>query len=141
MKYLCFVLAFLAISCSHPSLHIRSEYFSKKDLASFAVDTPDPLKDTNYFGQRLTISWNVPSALLKTAPVEVRLIVRLANGEERTCHIPIEKSFGFTLYPIVGDDYTKKGGLQSYYAELKADGKPIAKSRHKFWVEKIKPQN
>jgi hypothetical protein len=139
MKYLFLFLAFFVLSCSRPSLHVRSEYFSKRDLASFAIDTPDPLKDTNFFGQRLSISWQVPSTLLKEGKVEIHLIVRLANGEEKTSLIPIEKSFGFTFFPIVGDDYTKKGGLQSYFATLQVNGKIIAKSRHKFWVEKIQP--
>jgi hypothetical protein len=132
------IACLLCASCTKPTLHVRSEYYGRRDLASCALGTPDPKKASAGFGQRLIINWGVPYETFRTTACIIKLQVRLNNGEEKTTMIPLTKARGMTFYPIFGADYTEKGGLQSYYAELESSGKTIAKSRHKLWVARIK---
>lgn len=136
-RFLSVVALVLCTGCSKADLSVRSEYYNREHLASSVMDTPDPRKESSAFGQRLIINWSVPNEIFKQGPLELVLKVRLQDGEEKDTKILLKKSFGQTFYPIFGNDFTKKGGLQSYYAELLSNGKKLAKSRHKLWVEKI----
>lgn len=131
-------VSYLTVGCTGSKLDVRSEYYSRKNLASVVVDTPDPRKESSDFGQRLVLNWSVPEKTFREGDVELILCVRLKNGEEKTTRIALTKSHGKTFYPIFGKDYTKKGGLQSYFAKLQSQGKVLAKSKHKLWVEKLK---
>ena len=140
MKRIFSALVFLTYftSCSSTKLDVRSEYYSKQDLASYILDTPDPRKNSTDFGQRLNIDWGMNQETFEKANPELVLYVRLKNGEEKVSQIMLTRRQGHTFYPIFGNDYTKKGGLQSYLVQLKSDGKVLASSQHKLWVEKIK---
>lgn len=136
MSYL-FALALVATGCSSADLTVRSEYYSREHLASVRVDTPDPRKESNTFGQRLIIGWKVSESTFEKAPLELLLYVRLKNGDEKSSKVILNKREGQTFYPIFGNDYQKKGGLQSYKVELRSGGKVLTRSRHKLWVDKI----
>lgn len=142
MKYIApFVLLScltLTASCRTTDLTVRSEYYNKEHLASYTMDTPDPRKNSSSFGQRLIINWSVPESTYQKGPLELVLRVRLKNGEEKNVKILLTKRAGQTFFPIFGNDFTKKGGLQSYFVELQSAGKTIDKNRHKLWVEMIK---
>ena len=133
------ILAFslFAASCSTPMLSCRSDYFGKKNLASVIIDTPDPRKDTPYFGQRLFVQWLLPPSILKKGPCDLHINYRLRNGEEKSEILAVTQSFGSYKLLITGDDYTEKGGLLSYLVSIQQDGHSIAESRHKFWIHKI----
>ena len=130
-------LALHLTSCSSANLYVRSEYYSRQNLASYAVDTPDPRKDSSDFGQRLVIGWSMTESVFQSAPSELVLRVKLKNGEEKVSKIVLTKRQGRTFYPIFGNDYTKKGGLQSYLVQLESGGKVLTSSKHKLWVQKI----
>lgn len=139
MKKLLMCVALLGLtSCTKADLSVRSEYYNRQQLASFHVDTPDPKKMGDAFGQRLIIGWSVPEKTFQEAPLELELRVRLKNGEEKSSKIVLKKREGHTFYPIFGKDFTKKGGLQSYLVRLCSNEKILARSRHKLWVERIK---
>ena len=131
------LLTFFLVSCSRAQLKVDCEYYDKQRLASSIVDSPDPRKNGSDYGQRLILNWHVTDSAFAEGPLELVLRVRLKDGEEKTSKILLKKRQGRTFYPIFGNDYTKRGGLQSYLAELKLNGKVIATSRHKLWVEKI----
>jgi len=137
MKQLLLAATLFLTSCSGADLSVRSEYYSREHLASVRVDTPDPRKDTNSFGQRLIINWKVSEETFQKAPLELVLHVMLKNGEEKTSKVLLSKREGQTFYTIFGNDYQKKGGLQSYKAELQSGGKVLTRSKHKLWVDKI----
>ncbi len=132
-----FILILFCGSCAKADLTVRSEYYSRSSLASTYVDTPDPNKESTAFGQRLAISWSVLPPIFEQGPLVLELVVRLKNGEEKTAKITLKRHEGRIFYPIVGTDFTKKGGLQSYFVKLISNGKVLAKSKHKFWVENI----
>lgn len=140
MKHIFSLLPFLSlfcVSCSTAHLHVRSEHYSRQDLASYAMDTPDPRKTSADFGQRLVIHWQVTENTFQKGPLELVLSVKLKNGEEKKSKTVLTKREGRTFYPIFGNDYVKKGGLQSYLVELKSCGKTLTSSQHKLWVKKI----
>ena len=125
-------------SCQKSTLDVKSEYFSRNSLASSVVDTPDPRKSGDAFGQRLVISWNVTQQEFDSAPINLIVNIKLKNGEIVTTKIDLSKREGSTFYPIFGKDFTKKGGLQSYFVELKSNNKTISVCKHKLWVDKLK---
>ena len=137
MKYIIVVICILLCSCSSPTLLVRSSYYSQRNLASTVVDTPDPRKDTPYFGQRISMQWHIPASIYNQNPCELHIVYRLYNGEEKTKTFPLEQSLGEYILVIDGDDYVKKGGLLSYLVTILQDNKIIAESHHKFWVNKI----
>jgi len=140
MKHICSLLPLLSFffaSCSTAHLYVRSENYSRQDLASYAMDTPDPRKTSPDFGQRLVINWQVAESTFQKGPLELVLSVKLKNGEEKTSKTVLTKRQGRTFYPIFGNDYVKKGGLQSYFVELRSCGKTLTSSQHKLWVKKI----
>jgi hypothetical protein len=136
-KTIFLILAVLSTACARPSLDVRTDYFTKKQLASTQLDTPDPRKTSNDFGQRILISWHVPAATMKEGPCSLTLHVRYKNGEEYKEAWPITSSMGKKIFHIYGDDYSKKGGLLCYSATINSNGKAITKSNHKLWVEKV----
>lgn len=130
------MIAFLA-ACQKPYLSVKMRPFDRNDLASTIVDTPDPIKEAPIFGQRLYIRWYVPETLFKCAPVTLNIRVRFNNGEEAYQDVPLHERWGNFLWVVTGDDYINKGGIMAYRIALIADNKILAKTDHKFWVEKI----
>lgn len=138
MKYL--ILSIIAVSltaCSTKPLDVTTEYWSRKDLASSIMDTPDPNKDKPIFGQRILISWSVSKKTFDEGLLELLIKVKLKNGQQTDQKIALEKSSGTYIFPIYGDDFTKKEGLQSYLIELQSNGQTIGTKRHKLWVNPI----
>ena len=131
-------ISFLFCSCSKADLYVRSEYYSREQLASCIIDTPDARKTNPYYGQRLIINWSMTESTFTSGPKELILRVKLKNGEEKKSTLTLLERQGRTFYPIFGADFFKKGGLQSYLIELKEGKEVLAKSKHKLWVEKIK---
>lgn len=128
------LLLLLLTSCSKPTLTVEPGYFTRKDLASSYVGTPDPNKQKPIFGQRLYITWNHPEADL---PLELHIQVRLKKKGFLDKKVPLSTSSGEYIFPIVGNDFTEEGGLLSYKVEILSHDKVIDSSRHKFWVEDI----
>jgi len=116
---------------------VQSDYFSKKNLASTAVDTPDPHKDIAYFGQRILIDWYIPLSTFNKNPCTLHIDYRLRNAEEENQVLEITKPIGSYTFLIKDEDYSKKGGLLSYLITIQQEKNIVAESRHKFWMNKI----
>lgn len=138
MKYIIIPIMTTLASCSSvPHLEVASQYWSRRDLASTVINTPDPEKNSQLFGQRLNISWYVPKKNFQSGSADLFLRVKLKNNEEINQTIPLKSSSGTYQFPIYGDDFTKKGGLLSYSVELRSGGKTLKTENHKLWVEPI----
>lgn len=133
MRIALLLTALIFCSCSHSKLSVETTFFGRKDLASTIVGTPDPSKQLPIFGQRLNISWNAPG----DPSLSLQIEVRLKKGDKLTKTVPLETSSGTYIFPIVGENYTQKGGILSYKVALLSNGAPLAESKHKFWVEDI----
>lgn len=131
-----FLLLLFVSSCSSTSLSVQTEYWNPKDLASVRVGTPDPEKNSNNFGQHIYISWTLPSNT-NVHHAFLQINIRLKNGELLQKTVPIQDHRGVYCYPILGDDYVKKGGLLSYLIVLFSDKKEVAVSKHIFWVDEV----
>ncbi len=139
MRLVLFFLLLLATSsCKRSPLEVEAAYFTRKDLASVHVGTPDPNKLLPIFGQRLYIKWDTQEISQAKPPLELFIRVMLKKGKMLEEKIPLKESSGSYLFPIVGANFSDEGGLLSYKIELLSQGKVIATSRHKFWVEPIK---
>lgn len=128
----------LCTACKSHTLSVQTEYFGRNDLASVIVDTPDPHKQEPIFGQRLYISWKLTKEQFAEKPVVLLCQVKLKKGQLLEKTVPINSLTGTYIFPIVGEDYTKHGGLLSYQIKLLGQDNVLATSRHKFWVEQIK---
>ncbi|MCE5293879.1 MAG: hypothetical protein LLF94_04630 [Chlamydiales bacterium] len=137
MRVVALLLALVATSCSQPPLTVETGYFTRKDLASSHVGTPDPTKQQEVFGQRIYIAWNLSKQEYAQGQTTLHIQARLKKGGILTQDVPLDAASGRYIFPIVGDNYSKKGGLLSYKVELLSNGKPLATSSHKFWVEEI----
>lgn len=131
------IVSLVLTACAHKPLSVQTEYFRPKDLASYIIDTPDPDKEADIFGQRICISWNIPQARFSKNKAQLSIAVRLKNGDEKAQTIALETRSGSMLYPVVGPDFFVKGGILSYLIRLESEGELIAESKHRFWVEKV----
>lgn len=137
MRVALLLLALFVTSCNRPTLSVETGYFTRKDLASSHVGTPDPNKQNPIFGQRLYISWNVTPEEFANAPLKLHIKARLKKEGMLEKTVLLESAKGSYTFPIVGDDYTKGKGLLSYKVQLISGDKELAESRHKFWVEEL----
>lgn len=137
MRIALLLLTLLVTSCKQPTLAVETGYFTRKDLASSHVGTPDPNKQSPIFGQRLYISWNVTPEEFASGQLVLQIKARLKKEGMLDKKVPLDSPTGTYIFPIVGDDYTKGGGLLSYKVTLMSGDKELAKSRHKFWVEEL----
>lgn len=132
--YVLYVALLLLTSCSRGPLSVQTEYWRQKDLASYIVDTPDPQKQEPIFGQRIRISWSTAAK----DPLTLNVTIRLKNGDEIHDVYPLKKPTGELIVPVVGDNFTQKGGILSYKIILLSGSEVIAETHHRFWVELIK---
>ncbi len=137
MRCIAFFLLLLSCSCNRPTLSVETGYFTRKDLASYHVGTPDPNKQSPIFGQRLYIHWDVPNDEFEKGPLTLHLQIHLKKDGLLKKAIDITEAKGSYVFPIVGEDYTTKGGLLSYKVGLFSGDKELLSSKHKFWVEEI----
>ncbi|MBS0655917.1 MAG: hypothetical protein JSR46_09080 [Verrucomicrobia bacterium] len=141
MKYFILPLLLLVSCSTKPNLEVESLYWSRRDLASSVVNTPDPEKQSLMFGQRVVISWSVSKKDFNSGPLALFIRIKLKNNEEIDQRVPLDKPSGIFYVPIYGNDFTKKGGLQSYSVQLLSGDKLLATRKHKLWVEPIRMAN
>lgn len=136
----CISLFFLC-SCSSTSLTVRSQNFDRTQLASYIIDTPDPQKNNPPFGERLIISWSASMKDYTKDHLDLVLRIRFRKGKELEKTIHLTQRNGSLIYPILGKEYIENGGVMSYLITLESDGKVIGQSKHKMWVDKIRPSS
>jgi hypothetical protein len=135
MKRTILFLSLLALSgCTTPSVQARSFYTSRRDLASYIVDTPDPDKETKRAGQKIWVRWFTPSYNDKTT---LNATIRFEDGTERKEQYPISSHAGDLSIEISPDECTATGGVLCYKIVLCQDSIPLATTRHKLWTEKV----
>lgn len=118
-------------------LTVHADYLTRESLASYYVDTPDPLLNCPPFGQRLVITWSVPRTVLKQQNPHLELTLRKRNREEIVKWIPLTKQRGTTLYCLLNDEYCESGGIITYKVQLIADECVIEEWRHQLWADLI----
>ncbi len=145
MKYFLLASSFIIISLfssctsSHSYITARTYPYNRKDLASYHMDTPDPIKVTQLPSQIIVIHWNVgaPSSSDKTALYSIHAYIRLQDGEEKEKSTTLSSLSGTTRLELSQNDYIKHGGITSYKILILENDKQIAETRHKLWEDKI----
>lgn len=138
LKCFCFsLLIFVLTSCSANKLLVQSEYFSHEDLASFYVNTPDPLQNDPPVGQNLRIFWKFGGTFCNYKDVSIHYTIRLRNKEEIDRTFTVTCPRGYFTYSLYNEDYFDSGGILTYKVELMADGILLEEWRQHLWKELI----
>lgn len=122
-------------ACSTPEITARTFYTSRKDLASYVVDTPDPEKATIGLGQVIWVRWVCPDTDSETA---IDATIRFKDGSEKNIVSPIDARYGWLMLEIPSEEHKEKGDILSYKILLKQGSEILASTQHKLWVEQIK---
>lgn len=124
----------LLTACSSPHITARSFYTSRKDLASYVLDTPDPEKTTMGLGQVIWVRWAAPRA---GAGVVIDATIRFTDGSEKQTVYPVDSKRGWLMIEISSDERAVKGDILSYNIILRRGNEILARTQHKLWVEKV----
>lgn len=108
-------------------------YLSRKSLASYHVDTPDPCLNDPPLGQRILISWNVPPY----PDLKLKLTLRFKNREEQVVCLKLNKNRGTYSYTLINEAYFACCGIQTYKVDLYSGDQLIECWRHQLWAELI----
>lgn len=117
---------------------MRTEYLSHENLASYIINTPDPLLDNPPIGQRLIISWAVPQSTLNMDDLHIEVTIRFRNKEEVHESFRVCALSGQYIYKILNARFLETDGIQTYKVELKSGDTIIEEWRHQLWVELIR---
>lgn len=129
------LLAFVFLSgCTTPQVNARTFYTSRKDLASYILDTPDPEKTTMGLGQVIWVRWYCPKIESGTV---IDATLRFNNGTEKNQTYPVDERKGWLMVDIPSEEHKEKGDIVSYKILLRHNNDILASTRHKLWVEKV----
>jgi hypothetical protein len=137
ISFFAFLLLLCLTSCGTTRLVVQTKYFSHEDLASFYVNTPDPLQNNPPIGQSLLIFWKLGNEFCKYSDIRVNFIIRFRDKTQIEKSFQVTKPRGYYTYSLFSDDYFKSGGIVTYRAELIADGVVIDEWRQHLWKELI----
>lgn len=141
MKFIIFIFLLLAgSSCSHRTSHlnVQTVYLTRESLASYYVESPDPMLLDPPVGQKLLVSWGLPYNYLDYDDLHLHISIRLKNHEEVDLNIPVEKTSSFYTYTILGETYFETKGILTYKVDLMGGGCILEEWRHQLWHEMIR---
>lgn len=124
-------------ACQPPLLQVQTEFFSKKNLASQRVGTPDPIKDLCLTGQRLVINWNFPKNWSPDLEPILHLNMRFKKQQEETNYFLIHKRKGYCFYELTQQAYQEKGEIISYQVKIMDGNDLLCDWRHPLWSQLI----
>jgi hypothetical protein len=127
---------FLSGCVSGDRLSAFSEYVNREDLASYRVGTPDPSLNYPTIGQRLFISWKLPSEYA-CQELMLKLTMRFRDRTEIVQPVILHQISGTYVFELLNDDYFNHKGFLTYKIELFADQQLVDRWCHQMWVELI----
>jgi len=130
----------LLVGCSRNAyLSVQTVYFTRESLASYYVETPDPMLIHPPVEQKLLISWAFPRHFLKDKDnLHLNIRIRLKNKEEEVLDIPLTQAYGTYIYRLVNERYFETKGILTYKVDLIGSGCILEEWRHQLWHELIK---
>lgn len=123
--------------CTTNNLTVHTEYISEENLASYHVETPDPLLLNPPIGQQLIVIWSIPRTYSPNRNLLLNVTVRFRNHQEITESVELTKLKGTYIYTLVNEDYLATRGILTYKIDLIEDGEIIEAWRHQIWTELI----
>lgn len=137
--FLCGLGLYLFTSgCTLHRLDVQTQYLSHEYLASYHVDTPDPLRYKPMIGQRLLVQWSLCTKEIENQELFLYLKVRFRTHQEQEIKVPIQSKSGTYLYELANETYFQSGGILTYHAEIRSDSCILASWRHPLWMNLIK---
>lgn len=136
-KLILFSAALFLQGCFAERLSVHTEYLSIENLASFHVGTPDPELLCPTVGQRLVVTWALPSGYNCYESLYLDILIRFRSGEEKTITIFLKQRQGTYVYSLLNDEYFEKDGILTYKVNIIGDGDILDEWRHQIWAEKI----
>ena len=130
-------LSLALVGCAREKLSVRTEYMTFERLASYHVDTPDPLKYCPELGQRICVDWFLPKCYLDYDDLHLHILVRLRNREDDEVNVPINTTSGNYCYYLLNEDYFNSCGILTYKVELIGCDKVLDEWCHQLWVNII----
>jgi hypothetical protein len=138
-KILLLFLLLISAGCSsNHYLSVQTLYFTRESLASYYVETPDPMLINPPVGQKLLISWSFPRSYLDYQELHLNIRIRLRNREEIELNIPLEKACGSYMYVVANESFFETKGILTYKVDLIGGGMIFEECRHQLWHELIK---
>lgn len=118
-------------------LTVHTEYLSHENLASFHVGTPDPRLFCPTIGERLILSWNIPTSCQSSNDLHIKITIRFRNREQIEKNIDLQRFQGIYIYPLLDEDYFEKDGILTYKVELFSGEELLENWHHQLWAEQI----
>lgn len=132
-------MALATTSCSYfHGISARTHYLGPEHLASVQLHTPDPRKGQPYYGQRLIVSWDLPSSYMEKPDLHLLLQVRYRDHSEMVVSWPLLKKHGTYTYDLLGEAYDTKGGIMTYKVQVLSENHVLEEWVQKLWVDLIK---
>lgn len=123
--------------CSGTSLIVQTDFLTDENLASYYIQTPDPLLNCGFVGQRMLISWSFPRSYLEFTDPYIIVHIRYRNHEEETLRLDNLHFSGTKVFTLLNDAFFDTEGILTYKAQLFMDDTILAEWRHQLWVELI----
>ncbi|MDN3504507.1 MAG: hypothetical protein P0S95_02890 [Rhabdochlamydiaceae bacterium] len=132
-----FLLILIGTSCR--PLSVDRRYTNSGSLASNFVKSPDPLKENPPLGEKLWVSWKLPSKYFRNNDKYIlNLRVVKKNLEEDVVTFPVTHRIGRVVYSCMGEQYSESGGVLTYKAEIVTlDGVVIKTVKQSMWFTPI----
>lgn len=129
-----FIILTFLVSCSR--LSVRTEKIDHKHLASYHVETPDPVRCRFFKGQQVVISWRFckHQAIL---PFRLKLFLIRANHSLEVLERDLCCYSGTSIFYFLGEDWCTKGEILTWRAEIYSAGKLLATHHQSPWVDWI----
>lgn len=121
--------------CTGQYLSIQTDYLGRSYLASYAIDTPDPLLHVPLLSQRLFIQWSLPLCFLSYEDLHLEITMRFANRTELKKEIEITCCSGYYLYILSDEDFREKKGILTYKVILLGNQQILEEKQHQLWAE------
>lgn len=122
--------------CGTKYISVLNEPIDQNRRASVHVNAPDPLHEINPHGQRLYISWSLPSKYKETQ-INGFLKIRYHIAEQVTIPFEIKKMHGTFIYQLLNKEYFEKEGILAYKVQIFSNGQEIDCYQHTLWTELI----
>lgn len=132
-----FLLLMCAGCCRPPHLSVQTLYFTRESLASYYVETPDPMLLNPPQGQKLLVSWSFPRYFLCYDNLRLNIHIRLRNLQEIVFDVRPLKPCGTYTYVLSNEEFFDSKGILTYKVDLLGENTLIEEWRHQLWHELI----
>jgi hypothetical protein len=131
------ICLFAFSSFQRRDLSARLEALDETSLASYYVQTPDPLRTCCYTGQQVIIRWDLRDRLKTPCGLALRLSIVTTKHTLRVFEKPIHDLCSYTVFRVANQALYNLGAILTYKLEMIANGNVITCWKQQGWVEWI----